>query len=256
MTVNNTGRSLAALFVLNALVANGAEAAATGSSVGANQISKEIDAKGLNELILKNRAGSAVVSSTTGAKAKVVAVKKRFSPTCKLTIERVGTRLIVENKQTGFVNSDDCEVQFQIDVPKLIQLDLSQGSGDLRVKEIDGALKFNLGSGQMKADGRFTKIDGHTGSGGAKIWGLEGGGSLATGSGDFDINFAKAPVSGALDINIASGNATVSFPKASRVHTEFTSVSGTLDNKLGDTADAGFRLSMKAASGNLTVKGY
>jgi DUF4097 and DUF4098 domain-containing protein YvlB len=190
------------------------------------------------------------------SKATIVATKVLFAKTCKLLMDRVGDKLVVHVKQTGFVNSDDCQVDLELKVPKAVTLDLTLGSGDVELRGTDGALKFKMGSGRIEGSGRFATINGESASGSVRLTGLAGGGTLKSGNANYDLTFARVLLKGELEFTLAAGNAYFYVQKGTKLETKLTSASGKVDNAVGETAGADFKVSMKAASGNLSIKSY
>lgn len=217
---------------------------------------KEFDVRGLKRLGVENRSGLIRVTATTRAKAVVNARKNEFSKTCRLVMEKKDDLLAVQVKQDGFADTDDCKVDLEIQVPKAVALMIKQGSGDVEINGIEGDLGFKIGSGRVTADGRFPKVEGDSGSGTVRLKGLAGGGVLNSGSGNYELTYAKSAQNGDLQVNVASGNAVLHLPKGSKVQAKLSSVSGRVTNELGETENADFKINMSAASGNLTVKSY
>ncbi|MEK6774530.1 MAG: DUF4097 family beta strand repeat-containing protein [Bdellovibrionota bacterium] len=218
---------------------------------------KEFESKGLNEVSVENISGKVTVSAFEGAKASVVATKNKFSDKCKMSIDRSGNKLVLKVEKSGGVfSSDECDVDFEVKVPKAVDLSLNVGSGNMIINGIHGALNFKVGSGNTSADGSFKKIDGMSGSGNVTVKGLNGGGGIKTGSGEINLTFTNKSLKGELDLKAGSGNATLLFPKGSKVKTNFFAGSGQVSNELGDNPNALFLVSMKAGSGNLKIKSY
>jgi hypothetical protein len=219
--------------------------------------SKDFDSKGLGVVSVENTTGKVAISSLEGAKATVVATKNSFSDKCTMTVDRSGNKLIIKvEKKSSFSFSAKCDVDFQINVPKTVDLDLAVGSGNLTVKGIEGELAFKMGSGDISAEGSFKKIDGKSGSGKIAIKGLTGDGEFKTGSGSVDLTYAVSSLKGELDLKTGSGNATVLFPKGTKVKTSFKTGSGEMTNEMGESPEAPFHVSMKAGSGDLKIKSY
>lgn len=233
---------------------------------------KEFSASGLENLNLKNMSGDVIVTVSEDGKAYVSANKVNFEKNCTLKMNRSGENLIVEVKNEGWFNNDNCMVNFDIKVPKAIALNLKNGFGDLNVNGTKGKIDFKLGSGNAVVNAEAEKLDGKsgsgsinisgiigdskikTGSGSIDITGLIGDADLKTGSGDLKITYKLAPLKGALDIKTGSGDATVFFPTSMKVLTNYMSGSGRIYNELGDSSDASFRVFMKAGSGDLKIK--
>lgn len=243
-------------FVVLGLVFSGASSQAADKAAGSQIETKEFPAAGLKKVEATNRSGAIRISASDAPQASVKVTKTLWAPTCVLEIKRVGDRLLVRVQQSGFVNSDDCRADLEIQTPKNVDLEIAEGSGPVDLKGIEGALSFKIGSGNLTGDGHFTKLAGQSGSGDVNLTGVAGGGKLDSGSGDFQLKFAKASLKGALEINVASGNAELLFPKGSKVQTQLTAVSGKVTNELGEAKNADFKVAMKAASGNLTIKSY
>ena len=219
--------------------------------------SKDFDSKGLSSVSVENTSGNIAISSMNGTKATVVATKNKFSDRCKMSVDRSGNKLVIKlEKTSSLFSAEECNIDFQVNVPKTVDLDLAVGSGNLTVKGIQGILVFKVGSGDISAEGTFKKIDGKSGSGNIAIKGLTGGGELKTGSGEIDLTYAINSLKGELDLKTGSGNATIKFPKGTKVKTSFKAGSGELSNELGDSPESTFKVSMKAGSGDLKIKSY
>lgn len=219
--------------------------------------SKDFESKGLSGVFVENTSGKVIVSSVDGAKSTVAATKNKFSDKCKMTIDRSGNKLVIKvEKTSSFFSTEECDVDFQINVAKTVDLDLAVGSGNLTVKGIQGDLVFKVGSGDIFADGAFKKIDGKSGSGKVAIKGLTGGGELKTGSGEIDLTYAVSSLKGELDLKTGSGDVTIMFPKGTKIKTSYKAGSGEMSNELGDNPKAAFKVSMKAGSGDLKIKSY
>ncbi len=221
------------------------------------QETKDIAANGLKSVLVENNVGKVVVNATDSEKATVVTTKNKFSDNCKITIDRAGTQLVIKVKNTGgLFSTDKCDIDLQVSVPKDVDLDLKVGTGNITVNGTQGEFAFKVGSGSIVADGSFKKIDGATGSGKIAVKGLVGGGKLKSGSGEIDLTYIEKSLTGELDLKVGSGNVSILFPKGAKVKTSFKAGLGELTNELGDNANAAFKVSMEAGSGNLKIKSY
>jgi DUF4097 and DUF4098 domain-containing protein YvlB len=218
---------------------------------------KDFDSKGISEVVVENTSGKLTITAEEGAKAVVLATKNKFSDKCKMSVDKSGNKLILKvETSSSFFTKVECDVDFEVKVPKSVDLMLTVGSGKVTIKGITGALNFKIGSGNIVADGSFHKIDGMCGSGRIEVKGLTGGGELKTGSGGMALTFLKGALKGELAIKAGSGDVSVLFPKGSKIKTSFHAGSGELSNVLGDTSNAPFLVSMKAGSGNLKIESY
>jgi len=224
------------------------------SMASASVENKKFNAKGLESLKLKITSGDVKVTVSEDGKAYVSANKVKFEKGCTLKINRSGKDLVVDVEKKGWFNYDNCKVHFAIKVPKATALNLKSGAGDLEVNGTKGSIDFSLGSGDVKVNAEVNELDGKSGSGSIQIAGLTGDADLKTGSGDMSLSYKSAPKKGELDIKAGSGDVTIFFPSAVKVLTSFKSGSGRLYNEFGDSADASFKISMKAGSGDLKIK--
>lgn len=217
----------------------------------------EFDPKDLIGVSVSALSGKVTLESYEGTKALVSVTKNKFSEHCKLSVDKVDKKIVIKvEKSPRFFSLGDCDADFDIKVPKKTDMDLKLGSGSLNVKGLQGELVFNLGSGEVNADGSFPKLDGKSGSGPIQVTGLTGGGNIKLGSGSISMHFAGKPANGAIEIQIGSGDSNVSFPRGSKVKTTFMAGVGKLHNELGDSADATYLVSVKTGSGNLNVKAH
>lgn len=217
----------------------------------------EFDTNDLSGVTVAAPSGKVLIESHDGPKAIVAVTKTKFSEHCKLSIEKKDQKITVKvEKSPRFFSLGDCEANYEFKIPKKSDTEVKLGSGTLNVKALQGELLFSLGSGEVTADGSFSKVDGKTGSGPVQITGLTGSGHLKSGSGSVKISYSGKPANGAIEIQLGSGDSEVSFPKGSKVKTNFAAGAGKLHNELGDTADASFLLSVKTGAGSLTVKSH
>lgn len=231
---------------------------------------REFPSEGLEEVKVENTSGRVSIVALSGSargggrrggqsnKTIVSAIKTQFSDQCSMNIERVGNTLYVKVEKSTFFSFENCEVNFEIKTPKSVNLNLSNGSGDLKINGIHGRLEFSTGSGQVLADGEFLDFNGKSGSGDVSLNGLLGGGQLRTGSGDIHLTFANTSAGmapkGVLDIKSGSGDAILLFPKGTLIKTNYEGGSGKISNEIGESARAGFVVSMQTGSGDLKIK--
>lgn len=224
-------------------------------SAAATSEVRELEAKGLKQVVVENISGKVSVLKTEAAKATVSVNKNVFSNKCSLTIDKVNDKLVVKvERSKGLFSSENCDADFEVKVPKSMDLDLTVGSGSLDVRGIQGALVFKLGSGNLNAEGIFSSLNGKSGSGTVSVQGLTGGGELKSGSGAISLGFVAPLSKGELDIKSGAGDATLTFPKGMKVKTKFAAGSGLVTNELAATAEADFSVAMKAGSGDLKIK--
>ncbi len=215
------------------------------------------DAKGTTEVEVANTSGKITITATKTDKISVVATKVNFSDEkCKLQMAKQGQKLVVKVENQSMFNLADCEVNLDIQAPKVSDLTLSMGAGNINVNEIEGSLKVSLGAGDIDAQGRFSHLDGKSGAGSIYVKGLFGGGTVKTGSGRVSLIFAKTTLKGEINIITGSGDAVLEFAKGAKIRTSFAAGVGEMINEIGDTVDAPFRVVMKSGAGGLRIKSY
>jgi len=215
----------------------------------------EFDTKDLIGVSVSVPAGKVSLEAHEGAKASVTFTKNKFSEHCKLSIEKKESRIVVKvEKSPRFFSLGDCDANYEIKVPKKTDSDLKLGSGNITIKGMQGELLFSLGSGEVNAEGSFPKVDGKTGSGPVHIIGLSGSANLKSGSGSINLVYAAKPANGTTEIQLGSGDSTITFPKGSKIKTTFVAGVGKLHNDLADSLDATYLVSVKTGSGNLNIK--
>lgn len=216
-------------------------------------IVREYDITAVEKIHVENTSGRIVVTPMERPKIIITMVKKKFTERCKAEtskteFEEIDVRV---EKPIG----EECEVDISITAPKEIALNLWSGSGSVNVTGINGDLAFNVGSGSVSATGEFKKIEGKSGSGDIDINGVAGGGSITVGSGKVNLKILEN-VSGKLDVKAGSGDATLAFPKDSKINAQLDTGSGDVVNEISTSDSAEYGVSVKTGSGDLKVKAY
>jgi DUF4097 and DUF4098 domain-containing protein YvlB len=207
---------------------------------------------GVKRVDLRVSAGDVNVTGVDGSATVVGVTEKRYDERCRLTMEQKGDLLIIELASRNLFRAN-CEADFEIRVPRAMDLKFKTGSGNVRVAGTSGPVTIETGSGEVDVRAKLLAFDARVGSGSVRAEGLEAPASVRTGSGSVHLVYDKVPAEGELAILSGSGDAEVLFPKHARIRTTFTAGSGSLKNRLGDTPNARFTVSMKTGSGDLTV---
>lgn len=218
---------------------------------------KTFDARELSSLRIQNLSGPISISSNQEQQARVKFVKSAWAKGCKIDVGLQFEVLSVVVEDTG-VNSfsrDNCKVSFQIEVPAKTQIEVKNGSGNVSLAGIRGAIDFKLGSGDLKISSTETpKVSGTAGSGDIEIVGGVGSTSLRTGSGDIRITYNNSIEEGLIDIKTGSGDAEISLPQNMKILTDFKAGSGAIESEFGSDSEAKFKVSMRAGSGDLKIR--
>lgn len=214
--------------------------------------------KGL--LALENSSGNVSITGTEGSFMKISYTKKSWDEGCSLNIEQSDKVVNVKVQKTKKKNSSwfsvspQCEVNFNITMPKQVRLlsklgsgdtsitglnansDLSSGSGQINItNSAMDSLKAFLGSGDINAKGQFKEVGLESGSGNIKLINPQ-------------IKTLKAK------LNSGSGDITVIVPKGMKVNSKLESASGKLTNKAGSSDDSKISIKASTGSGDVTIE--
>ncbi|MFI6504233.1 DUF4097 family beta strand repeat-containing protein [Nonomuraea typhae] len=128
---------------------------------------------------------------------------------------------------------DNCSVDYKIEVPKGLALELETGSGDIALVGVTGAIKADVGSGDLTG----TRL------GGEQV-------SVETGSGDASLAYASAPK--LVDMVVGSGNASIELPEGPYAVDAKTSSGDKTVSVKTDPAAAN-KVTVRAGSGDVSV---
>lgn len=202
----------------------------------------DIDAAGLQALLLSTRSADVQVQGVAGLKTiqmrgTACASDQSWLDDLKVDTGRSGDRasinVVPHGSLTSLFGSGYAYLKLRISVPStlavsvdggsgdmtasaLASLDVDGGSGDIRINGIAGALKLRSGSGDVSASGVGSVELGRAGSGDVEIRDVHGSVQAGnTGSGDVDFKNVGGDVglertgSGDVDIEGARGNVTI-----------------------------------------------
>ena len=236
---------------------------------------KSFDPTGLDRIEVATGSGEVRVVNRDAKEVVVTAQKVRFGDECELSMERQGSRLIVESRRRRRFSSGQCRVDFEVGVPVRVDLSIATGSGKVKVDADARRVEVRVGSGSVEIGGQIESLNGRSGTGRFTVTRLGGDAEVRTGSGDIKLSFEKAPTgtvslktgsgdielryddvpkSTSVDIKTGSGDATIYLPRSTEVQADLRAGSGRVRSDFPLTSQAGFRVSMKAGSGNLYLK--
>src|SRR5690606_2248969 len=159
-----------------------------GSGLAETSAEKSYPGDKIKNLVLENGSGNLDIASHQGSDVTVTIEKRDYSEkNCKLTMKQDGAELLlkVEQIDEGFFNGD-CEVDFQVRVPQASTLNyaLNLGAGNVTLNDIKGELSFNLGAGDLKANGiAVASLSGKSGAGNVDVKGTVEEGDINLGVG-------------------------------------------------------------------------
>lgn len=126
-----------------------------------------------------------------------------------------------------------CSVNYKIEIPKGLKIDIDAGSGNLTLRGLTGQLDVVNGSGDIEGSDLGSRK-----------------GVIENGSGDIELKYTAAPEN--LDLQNGSGDISVYVPQGSY---DVSTDAGSGDTKVdvADTPGAPNKITMESGSGNLNV---
>jgi hypothetical protein len=143
------------------------------------------------DIILKKGSGSAVKLTI-----KYTYNESEFTP----EISENGGRLTLKEELTRGNHSGNST--WSLELPDNVSLNISTGSGDMTISELNATVKTNSGSGDVEISNLKGNLDTNTGSGNITLEKVDGEISLNVGSGDI----RTSQSSGTFSFNAGSGN--------------------------------------------------
>ncbi|MEK2690237.1 hypothetical protein [Bdellovibrio sp. GT3] len=215
--------------------------------------SREFKSQGLSRVVIENHIGDIKINTVDSPKSTVTITKNTSPEACKVNAERSGDKLDVKVKRQGSTN---CVVDLEVQVPKMVNLDIKNGNGNVHTKGTEGKLDFKVGNGSLVADGKFNEIDGKAGSGNIEIKGATGSSQVGTGSGNISVTYLSLPEKGQAELKNGSGNSTLLLPKGSKFRADIMAMAGKMENEFGTDTKSKFSVKAMSGSGDLQVKSY
>nr|BFD61073.1 hypothetical protein CKG001_31800 [Bdellovibrio sp. CKG001]BFD64488.1 hypothetical protein BdHM001_31690 [Bdellovibrio sp. HM001] len=225
-----------------------------GSVAGAQTETKDFDAKLIRSLELENIKGSVKIEGGHEDKLVVTTEKIDFTKSCALEFKQKGSDLDIKVHRKGAFKKSDCTTNFTILVPKVIDLEIKNGAGDVTIVGTKGDVDFKIGGGHLSIDSDVHELEGSSGRGEITVKSLAGNVDLKMGSGTAKITYAVVPVSGKFDLKSGSGLVELTMPADAKFTTSFISPAGKLTNEIGETSDSKFKVSVKSGAGSLHIK--
>lgn len=245
----------------------------------AQEAVQTFSAAGLRALIVETTGGDIQVEAAT-TKEILVHLEKQDPLLCEITLKRDGDKLVARaaNKRNEgalkwfrWSRGSSCPTGFHLQAPKHVLLEASSGSGEIRItglesklilnagsgqaslSDVSGDLTARLGSGGLRGNSSSKQVDILSGSGDVRLEGLAGSVDLKIGSGRTKLEWSKSPEEGEADVKAGSGDVTLLFPGDIKLRAQVTTGSGRVEDEVGDTSSAKFRVSVKSGSGDVRI---
>ncbi|MGW0806796.1 DUF4097 family beta strand repeat-containing protein [Nonomuraea sp. NPDC002799] len=215
----------------SALLLTGCGLDSIGGSTNQDTASYEVTEQ-VAKLRLKSNAGEAVITEIDGSAIRVVeTLRWRGDDKPKPEHKVEGGALFVTYDCPS--NWGSCGVDYKIEVPKGMALDLETGSGNLTLRSLTGPIDVHAGSGDVDA----------TGLAGKKLF-------VNMGSGNIELKYAVAPDDA--EVKSGSGDVALNLPDgAYDVKTDVGSGDATVSVKTD--ASSAHKISLTSGSGDLSV---
>jgi len=200
------------------------------SLIAGESVEQTFPATDLKKLVVENGSGDIDVVCEDTHTARVKAKKEVFPAGCDLSIERSGTEL------KAVAKGNNCEVDFDIVVPRQLTLELDSGSGEIDVKGAAGKISFSTGSGEVDLEAiSSAELKGHTGNG------------------DIEVGYTHLPAKGFIDLKTGNGDASIWAPTDSGVAVSATTGNGSVVNQFRPNPAADFKLSVNTGNGKIRL---
>jgi DUF4097 and DUF4098 domain-containing protein YvlB len=254
----NTRRFLIGLIVIGLVAAVPAQAVASGAHDGwgdqaqTEKFSKTVPLGKGGTFDLGNISGDIVITGGTGEQVVIDAVKRGNTAAdlkaVQIEVTATAARVEVRTKYPQEKRNINASVDYTVSVPRGAAVIVNSVSGDMKVSNIDGALRINTVSGDVDVTAAAQLESAKTVSGDVTVTtaGSAGDITAASVSGDVTIKSAKAK---GFDLNSVSGSVTMTDVTCDRV--KANSISG--DMIFSGPLAKGGRYAFQSHSGGVTI---
>jgi DUF4097 and DUF4098 domain-containing protein YvlB len=210
-------------------------------------------------LSIENASGDIAVESWNGSTVKVV-VRKEASSSDELG--RIGVNATASGgdvtiKTVYPSHCTNCDVAYDIKVPRAAALVAEESSGDMKITDIGGPAHLQTASGDISVvrsgglviaqteSGTITvngagSFRGKTSSGDIKLQGTTGDVDARAASGNVWAQLANVGTLGAIKLETASGDVTLTIPRGSDATIEAQTQDGSIRSDFGQAPNAGY----------------
>ena len=194
-----------------------------------------LSSEGISAMNIECGAGFLKLKGVEGldeikVKADVIAGNKKgkeldefIEENVELSLERHGHRavLISRIEPSGFsfslfsLKNGNKRIDLTVEVPKVMNVEIKDGSGDIELKNINGEVNIDDGSGSIEVEDVKGEFEIHDGSGDLEINNIDAKTEIHDGSGELSIHNVKGEMeirdgSGSMVIKDATGEVTIS----------------------------------------------
>lgn len=202
-------------------------------------------ARGVKTLAVSVPKGKISISSSKNQKDISVSVAGPKSADGKKCIKSIGVEnsefFVKISSENILFEKADCDFDVTIVTPATMNLDIdvSSGSAQVIVKDLNGVINLKTATGDVFVEGDVLKnVSAKT----------------ATGA----LNFSYKTCSGRADVDFisATGKTMLKLPASCKIRVDYKSATGKLFNAIGESQDYQVLINAKSASGDFTVNKY
>ncbi|MEA9358190.1 DUF4097 family beta strand repeat-containing protein [Bacteriovorax sp. PP10] len=135
----------------------------------------------------------------------------------------------------------DCDFDVTVVMPMTasFDMDISSGSAQVTIKELNGAINLKTATGDVFVQGDVLKNV-----------------TAKTATGALNFSYKTCNARADLDFMSATGKTSIKLPASCKIRVDYKSATGKLFNAIGESKDYQVLINAKSASGDLTVNKY
>lgn len=202
------------------------------ASASAQDFRKEYHTGAGGNVMIRNVSGSINVSGYEGS-AVIVTAFFEGTDRDKVRVEDLSSGNTV-NVRAKYERCENCSInasiRFEVQVPRSgdFAQDISTASGDIKVNNVSGRLKFRTASGDVYVSNVAGTVVAATASGEMNVKNVAGSVKASSASGNVNVEIARLDGSEALEFSSASGDVRVTLPGDLDADVSLSTVSGSV----------------------------
>ena len=203
--------------------------------------SKEFDAGFIKSIEISNPKGEILVTTSHSIKKILVSIEKvKFDKQCHFNLSSdLGIISAKVEQENALFEKSTCISKLKVEIPleKLIDLEVSSGSSNIKLINLQGKIDFITATGSVAIIGDILKnIDGKTAT--SKV----------------HISYKKCSTRADINLITATGDTEIQLPSDCKILVSHKSATGELFNELGENENYLIHINSRSAAGNLKIK--
>lgn len=196
---------------------------------------KTFPTSGIRTVMVEHAAGDVEIIAGAPEVMSVQVAQLPGNAVCATSTEKVGSTFEIRTRAVGAVPGK-CSVDLRLTIPKTMAIEATIGAGNVDLRNIAGKLTLSLGVGSITGN-----VDLKT----AKI---------TLGDGPLALSWNSMPARGDLDLKVARGDVTLSFPKGSAISTTLTPTPAPISSQVSIDANAPFKVTGTVGAGSIAFR--